>query len=241
MSRKVLNKIYNMLCERWLNKALPSMKEELQEYFNGSSTTGTQPITLWFAVKEILKNKPKMILESGTGASTIVLSLAVKKLKAADPTYECQIVSMESVKDWYEVAKANLPAHHSDIVEIIYGPRQQFDVAMFRGYAHSNIPHHDYDFVFLDGPNFDDDRGTSFCADILYAYQISGKKTLRGVFDGRASSAFVVQTLFGKKSVTYFIPSLAGKFCIPKGKSFETFNTTDFRNGVSGRLFLKNR
>ena len=217
------------------------MKEELKEYFNGSSTTGTQPITLWFAVKQILKYKPKMILESGTGASTIVLSLAVKKLKAADPTYECKIVSMESVQDWYEIAKANLPEHHSDIVEIIYGPRQQYDVTMFRGYIHSNIPDYDYDFVFLDGPYFDDDKGTSFCADVLYVYQSLGKKKLRGVFDGRASSAFVIQTLFGKKSVTYFIPSLAGKFCIPEGKSFETFHTTDFRSGLSGRLYLKNR
>lgn len=220
---------------------LPSMEDELDKYFKGSTTTGTQPITLWLAVQTILSIKPKMILESGTGASTIVLSLAVKKLKSEDPTFDCKIVSMESVKEWYDVAQENLPEHHSDTVEIIYGPRQKFEASIFRGYIHSNIPDYDYDFVFLDGPSFDDEKGTTFCADALYVYQKSGKKTLLGVFDGRASSAFVIQTLFGKKAVNYFIPSLAGTFHLQGGKSFEKFNTTDFRNMLTGRLYLRDR
>jgi len=220
---------------------LPSMEDELKKYFKGSNTTGTQPITLWLAVQTILSIKPKMILESGTGASTIVLSLAVKKLKSEDPTFDCKIVSMESVKEWYDVAQENLPEHHSDTVEIIYGPRQKYEASMFRGYIHSNIPDYNYDFVYLDGPKFDDEKGTSFCADPIYLYQKSEKKVLKGVFDGRASSAFVIQTLFGKKAVNYFIPSLAGTFHLQGGKSFEKFNTTDFRNMLTGRLYLRDR
>ena len=220
---------------------LPSMESELAKYFKGSATTGTQPITLWLAVKTILNSKPSMILESGTGASSIVLSLAVKKLKSQNPDYECKIVSMESVKEWYDIAKANLPAHHMDTVEIIYGPRKKYEISMFRGYIHSNIPDYEYDFVFLDGPNFEDDKGTTFCADPLYVYLKSGKKSLTGVFDGRVSSAFVIQTLFGRKSVKYFTPSLAGTFRLEAGKSFEKFNSTDFKNLLAGRLFLKKR
>ena len=147
---------------------------------------------------------------------------------------------MESVREWYDTAVDNLPSHHSDTVQIIYGPREKYEISMFRGYIHSNIPDNDYDLVFLDGPNFVDEKGTTFCADALYIYQKSGKKPLKGIFDGRASSAFVIQTLFGRKSVKYFIPFLAGTFQLDRGKSFEKFNTTDFRNQLTGRLFLKN-
>ena len=241
MSRKVYNRIYNYICKRRLSKMFPTMEAELKRYSQGSNTTGTQPITLWLCVRSILSTKPRMILESGTGASTIVLSLAVKKLKSEDDTYDCKIVSMESVKEWYDVAQANLPEHHSDIVEIIYGPRQKYEVSMFRGYIHSNIPDYNYDFVYLDGPKFDDEKGTSFCADPIYLYQKSEKKVLKGVFDGRASSAFVIQTLFGKKAINYFAPSQAGTFHLQDGKAYEDFATTDFKNMLTGRLYLKNR
>jgi hypothetical protein len=217
------------------------MEDDLKTYFKGSTTTGTQPITLWLAVKTILHTKPRMILECGTGASSIVLSLAVKKIKSEDPSYDCKIISMESVREWYDTAVENLPTHHLDTVQIIYGPREKYEISMFRGYIHSNIPDNDYDLVFLDGPNFEDEKGTTFCADALYIYQKSGKKKLLGVFDGRASSAFVIQTLFGKKAVDYFIPALAGTFRLDESKNFEKFNTTDFRNQFTGRLFLKNR
>jgi len=240
LNRRVYNRVFNYICKRRLHRMLPTLESELSRYFKGSTTTGTQPITLWLAVKTILNTKPRMILECGTGASSIVLSLAIKKIKSEDPSYDCKVISMESVREWYDTAIDNLPAHHSDTVQIIYGPREKYEISMFRGYIHSNIPDNDYDLVFLDGPNFEDEKGTTFCADALYIYQKSGKKPLKGIFDGRASSAFVIQTLFGRKSVKYFIPFLAGTFQLDGGKSFEKFNTTDFRNQLTGRLFLKN-
>ena len=241
MNRKVFNFLHNWACKRRLNRVLPTMEEELQEYFKGSTTTGTQPITLWLAVKTIFDTKPRMILESGTGASSIVLSLAIKELKLRDPSYDCKIISMESVKEWYDIAKANLPDHHKDTVKILYGPREKYEVSMFRGYIHSNIPLGEYDFVFLDGPDFNDERGTSYCADALYVYEKSGKRPLCGVFDGRASSVFVIQTLFGKHAIKYFAPSVAGTFKLGFEKSYEKFNTTDFKNQLTGGLYLKTK
>lgn len=217
------------------------MSRELQEYFKGSTTTGTQAITLWFAVREILKHKPKWILECGTGASTIVLSLAVEKLKTTDPSYTGKIISMESVEEWFNLATSNLPKSHRNNVEIIYGPREKYEISMFRGYIHSNIPPHPYDFVFLDGPNFDDENGSTFCADALYVLKQNWTEKVIGVFDARVSSAFVLQTLFGRSAIKYFVPSLAGTFYLKNRKDFERFVSTDFRNTISGRVFLRNR
>ena len=69
--------------------------KELDDYKKLSDTTGTQWITLWYAVSGILKHKPSFILESGTGSSTLVLAATVKKLMHENPTYTGQITSME--------------------------------------------------------------------------------------------------------------------------------------------------
>lgn len=152
---------------------MPGVSTALTRYVKGSTTTGTQPITMWLAVKCILRNRPRWILESGTGSSTLVLAAAVKRLRRDVPGYDGRIVSMESVPDWLATAEANLPEDCRDVVEIVLGPREKFEMAMFRGYVHGNIPQHDYDFVLLDGPQFWDDRGLAFCADVFRAMELS--------------------------------------------------------------------
>ena len=241
MNRKIFNKIYNKICLRRLKKLLPTLSEELKAYQSVSDTTGTQAITLWIAVNSIMRYQPKFILECGTGASTIVFSLAVEQLKLSHPTYSGRIISMESEKEWFDIARENLPEKHKMNVEIVFGPREKYEISMFRGYVHSNIPEYPYDFVFLDGPDFSDDNGATFCGDALYVMEKFGLQDLRGVIDGRASTAFVMQTLFGKNSTSYFLPSMAGSFHLMYKPKFKHFVTTDFTNAISGRLLLKNR
>ena len=239
MSRKVFKRIYNKICRRRLLAQLPGVDLALQDYSKVSATTGTQWITLWFAVRSILRYKPRCILECGTGASTLVLAAAVQRLRNEDPEYDGRIVSMESVKEWFDIAQANLPDACRDVVKLIHGPREKYEVGMFRGYIHGNIPEAPYDFVFLDGPNFRDENGTAFCADVFRAFDLSPAEEIRGVIDGRASSAFVMQTIFGLASVRYFLPALAATFSVSRLNFHEPFNTTDFSSSVFGRLTLK--
>ena len=238
MNRKVFNKLFNLLARYRLEKLLPEMRGELISYSKGSNTTGTQPITLYLAVKDILKHRPKSVLECGTGASTVVLALAVRKLKNVDPSYNGKIISMESVEEWYNVAVQNLPEKFNDIVTIIHGPRIKYEIAMFRGYVHSNIPKDDYDFVFLDGPSFEDEFGTSFCADAIYVSEMKRGGILRGVVDGRASSAFVMQLIYGTKSVRYYMSLLACSFEISACGIRKSFNSTDMTANIAGKLSL---
>ncbi|HRE15465.1 MAG TPA: hypothetical protein PLW86_00140, partial [Rhodocyclaceae bacterium] len=84
---------------------------------------------------------------------------AVKQLRARIPGYAGKIVSMESVDVWYDTAKKNLPEKYADMVELVLGPREKYELLFFRGYRHSNIPPLDYDFVFLDGPSYEDENG----------------------------------------------------------------------------------
>ena len=187
--RKIINRALNIYSKYRLISKLPELEEKLRVYRENSKTTGTQWITLLFAVNDIFKYRPTNILESGTGSSTLVLAEAVRRIQKYDSTYQAKITSMESQKQWYQIAKDALPLEYSDIVQIVYGPRERFELSLFRGYAHQNIPDRPYDYFLLDGPSFEDDCGTSFCADVLFIAQQSFKKTLRGTIDGRTSSA----------------------------------------------------
>ncbi len=224
--RKAVQRTLNVYCRRKIFRLMPHLEQELSAYREASQTTGTQWITLWLAVKGILRHRPTEILESGTGSSTLVLAALVQKMRAEDPAYQGRITSMESVKEWHAIASANLPDKYTDVVEIILGPREKFEMGFFRGYAHSGIPHRDYSFVLLDAPSYSDDHGLSFCADVFKVMDISTSKVIHGVVDGRASSVFVLQTLFGVSSARYYHGRYAASFTAPKINFRDATNNT---------------
>jgi len=234
-----INKAYNLICKRRIKNVLPHIIDELDEYSKKSDTTGTQWITLWYAVSGILRHKPKFILESGTGSSTIVLAATVQRLMKEDPSYKGKIISMESYKEWYDVATNNLPNKYQEVVEIVYGPSEEYSFGMFRGIIHGNIPKHDYSFVFLDGPSFIDAKGMAFCADVFKIMEFTNAKVIHGVIDARRSSAFVIQTMFGVTAVRYFKSMFASQFSIPKVELDKWQPKNDFTNNIFGKLTFK--
>ena len=236
--RRAINKVYNAICRRRIHRTLPGIMQELEEYKKLSNTTGTQWITLWYAVSGIIENKPRYILESGTGSSTLVLSATVKKLMEQDSGYKAQIISMESIEEWYNIAAKNLPAKYRDVAQIVYGPREEFLFGMFRGLIHGNIPENDYDFVFLDGPSFSDDKGMSFCADVFKVMEFSNAKTINGVIDGRRSAAYVIQSMFGSNNASYYHSVFASKFKLPNIDLKKVDPSNDFRTNLFGKLTL---
>lgn len=242
--RKVIQKAMNRVARVAIGFRLPGVIEEISSYSQRSGTTGTQWITLWMAIDTILKKKPTWILEAGTGSSTIALAAAVRKLKNSKPGYQGRIVSMESMKEWHETAIQNLPKKYSDIVEIVYGPKEKYEVAMFRGYIHSNIPKHDYQFVLIDGPSFQDENGIAFCADIFKALELTRQPIIHGVSDGRASTVYVIQQIIGSNRAKYWHGLFAARFSLNKQNFRESILNTpkDFKASATGKLeFIKFR
>ncbi len=236
--RKVIQRIGNRYCRWRMERALPGAVAAVRAYARGSDTTGTQWITLWMAVDSILRHRPEWILESGTGSSTLVLAAAVRRLRREVPGYQGRIVSMESVPEWFDIAQKNLPADCREVVEIVLGPREKFEMAMFRGYIHSNIPAHDYGFVLLDGPKFWDENGLAFCADVFRAMELSNVPVIRGVSDGRASSVMVIQAIYGVAAARYWHWLFAARFALKKidFRAADLKTPRDFRCSPLGRL-----
>ena len=91
--------LYDCYCRYRLNKLVPELKSVIQDYDSKTKSTGTKYPTLYTAVKNIIKKKPKYILESGTGTSTLVFAETILSIQKKDPSYNCKIISMESIKE----------------------------------------------------------------------------------------------------------------------------------------------
>jgi hypothetical protein len=86
-------------CKYKLKKLVPGILNIIDDYQKKTKSTGTKFPTLYRAVKLIIEKKPKYILESGTGTSTLVLAETILHVQRSIPNYTCEIISMESI-DW---------------------------------------------------------------------------------------------------------------------------------------------
>jgi len=101
--------VHHKHCKYKLKKLVPGILSIIDDYQKKTKSTGTKFPTLYRAVKLVIEKKPKYILESGTGTSTLVLAETILHIQKSIPNYTCEIISMESIEKWYEMAKNLLP------------------------------------------------------------------------------------------------------------------------------------
>ena len=158
----------------------------------------------------IRKRKAFTVLEFGSGLSTIVMADALSKNKAdflglkekplLRNRFMFQIFSVESDKKWIEYSQSNFPNHLLEHVNFHYS---DIKIDTFNGricHFYDNLPDIVPDFIYLDGPNpkdvkgsvngitFQCDERTVMAADILLMESI----LLPGTFilvDGRTNNA----------------------------------------------------
>ena len=165
----------------------------------------------------IRKRKAFTVLEFGSGLSTIVMADALSKHKAdflalkEKPVlrnrFMFQIFSVESDKKWIEYSQSNFPNHLLEHVNFHYS---EIKIDTFNGricHFYDNLPDIVPDFIYLDGPNpkdvkgsvngitFQCDERTVMAADILLMESI----LLPGTFiiiDGRTNNARFLKNNF---------------------------------------------
>ena len=165
----------------------------------------------------IRKRKAFTVLEFGSGLSTIVMADALSKNKAEflalDKKSELrnrfmfQIFSVESDKEWIEHTKSNFPKLLMEHVNFHYS---EIKIDTFNGricHFYDNLPDIVPDFIYLDGPNpkdvkgslngmtFQCDERTVMAADLLLMESI----LLPGTFiiiDGRTNNARFLKNNF---------------------------------------------
>lgn len=217
-------------------KKNPALYSAIVEYQKVTESTGAKWTTIQALYDGIINSKPKAILECGTGLTTVVMIEAIRRLQEADRSYKPVFHSLESEEYYFDHALKILPNQYRGEVEILYRPRELYQTAFYRGYVYKDKPDIPYDFIFIDGPSYQDERGATFCADAVQIYEKSGH-AINGVIDTRVTSAYVMQQLFGSDCVSYSPLSRVATFALPTGGQMNPkLRSEAFSRSVGGRL-----
>ncbi|MCB1377027.1 MAG: class I SAM-dependent methyltransferase [Alphaproteobacteria bacterium] len=165
-------------------------KELAELIASNSPSTGANYFDYWLLYSHIRKTGAKEVLELGPGLTTLVIAQALYENGGG------RVTAMEDLPQYFEALHKIIPEHLRPFIDAHLSPSHQVHYGPFRGKAYQSIPERDYDFVWVDGPNYD--RETEYDADIL---QIIAKrdKPLTAFVDSRVGSCFIYSLVFGKK------------------------------------------
>lgn len=100
----------------------------------------------WFLYATIRRRRPALILEFGSGNSTLVQAQALYDNAAGG-----RLISIDASPLWAASTKACLPPHLQG-TEVLYHPAVEVEMYGVRGWRHQGMPALSPNFVYLDGP-----------------------------------------------------------------------------------------
>ena len=187
-------------------EAMPELWSLMSEAAAGTTVTGASYSDYLTLYEQVRTHRPREILECGTGISTVALAQALRDNAAEDGGQPGRVTSMEDDRDWYETARARLPAAVADIVEIVHSPKADGFYKCFRGVCYETLPDRPYDFVFSDGP----DRHSPVNGDKLFNLDLinvvrRSEHPVRAVVDNHYLTFYVLQKVLGLDKARYSV------------------------------------
>lgn len=155
-----------------------------------SPSTGCSFSDYWALYSYIKKNKPQEVLELGSGVSTLVIAQALFENGTG------RVTSMEESLEYRDATDKTIPDSLRPYIDLTVSHVMEYCWGPFAGTAYEKIPKRDYDFVFVDGPQYD--AATSFDADLLRLITESSKP-VSAFIDMRTGTSLIYHFLLGKK------------------------------------------
>jgi len=213
--------------------------DTLADYLEKTKSTGCSYSDYWILYDYIIKNKPKEILECGTGVTTIVMSYALME-NYKSGYGKGNITSIENLPEYLDKATELLPKELEPYVNLIYRKKTEYYHSIFRGVGYKDIPEIKYDLVFIDGPGTTapTDGTRSFNFDFLNVLKRSSQPVY-GIIDKRLGTCYVLQKILGKDIVKYD-PKLNLGFIGPCSKKNIKTNISSKSFNHSLNIFSKN-
>lgn len=178
------------ILERRARKSVLSNEALRQLVTTSSPSTGASFYDYHLLYQEIKKLKPREVLELGPGITTLVIAQALSENGFG------RVTAMEDVQMYYDALDGIIPDELRPYIDLRLSPSHEVHWGPFRGKAYQSIPEREYDFAWVDGPNYDKEH--EFDADIV---QIVSKspKPIKAYIDNRVGSCFFYGLIFGKK------------------------------------------
>jgi hypothetical protein len=184
-------------------EANEALRRTLQDYLARSNSTGGEYSDYMALYDHVRVHKPREILECGTGVSTIVMAHALME-NEAETGVRGRITSMEDKEQWYRLAAELMPETLSPYVDLVLSPLVEDGWYVFRGVRYETLPDRKYEFVFVDGPDFDSlvDGQLTFDFDLIRVVE-KAEHPVHAIVDDRLSTTFVMQKVFGPEKARY--------------------------------------
>ncbi len=154
--------LFSVSCVRRLQRTIANLHDQTEAFIAVTQTlkldTPLPSLTSWaitpdvakLLIELILERQPKVIVECGAGASTIVQARMLQLQGAG------KVWSIESFPDSLDFVRRQVERHGlSDFVELIHAPlmEQEIDGRPCTWYDRKRIPEiQDIDLLFIDGP-----------------------------------------------------------------------------------------
>jgi predicted O-methyltransferase YrrM len=169
----------------------------LQKYLEGTQSTGCQHTDYEALYEYVRREKPREILECGTGVSTVVIAHALME-NAEEDRISGRVTSMEEIESWFEMAAGLLPDSLREYVDLVLSPTIEDGYVVFRGVRYRDVPDRRYEFVFTDGPTTAAPSDGTRCANFDYLHIVRrADHPVFGIIDKRLSTCYVLQKVFG--------------------------------------------
>ena len=195
-SIKELKKIDNGRLLSYINLLISESKSTGCEYSDYYS--------LWQVLNE---KKPNLILECGSGISTVVFGYY--SLKESNSENQIKIISLEEQKKYYDNINKIYPKDLKQNVEFLLRDRKEKLYDGNLGSYYDDIPDLNYDFIYVDGPVdrkvFNDKKHPkTFNADLINILLKGGCK-INAALDQRIHTYRVYRKLLTKSKVKYSV------------------------------------
>lgn len=215
-SRKYFQEVWGQLVLR----GLKDRRGLLIDAVGKGSFKGCTYHELYSLYRQVLRQKPRYVLELGAGVSTAVLALAVRDLRRAGVRSE--LISMEEDPEYWEELGERLPPDLKNHVDLRLSPLE--DVPYRGGIArcYRDKPDHPYTYVFIDGPHIpswsEDMR--YFDGDILDVLCRQESPVIAHL-DCRHTTRFAIERMVPKAQIRYDRLHKFSRIVFPQGSFSE--------------------
>jgi hypothetical protein len=175
-------------------QAIPGLGPALAAMRDRTGTTGcdwSDYLELYTTVRRL---RPRAVLECGSGLSTCVIAWALRENggEGGRPVF----VSLEESADYHAEIVRGLPDPLRPFVELLHRPRRERSYGGRLGCGYEDVPPHDYEFVFIDGPTLRRDARSPKCfnADIVDIVR-RAPGTVEALLDQRIGTLWALEEL----------------------------------------------
>lgn len=110
---------------------------------------------LWFLYRLVRNRQPDVLLEFGSGSSTVVLAEAARRNGRG------HVWSVESDREWAAITQNAMPPALVDLVTLVATQAVPADREV-PGWVHEHVPDIEPDLLYLDGPPLTSERAVAF-------------------------------------------------------------------------------